>query len=200
MIGTTLGIGSSQLGQPNPWGLSTYGGQPIGTHPFTQQPQSYGQQPLQQLVPFAGSGIGNYVPGVQTAQYAQPLPQIQQLMHTLPLQVQQLQQLQQLQQQQHILQQQQLHQLQQLLQLVPQQLHQLQQLIQLLPQQLQQIQQLVQFVPQQIYQLQQQLWAQQAPFGSATPGLTGVTMSQPFGVPFGATLPFGILPGTGQVM
>ena len=205
MMGTALGIGSSQLGQPNPWGFSPYGGQWIGSHPLTQQLQSYGQQP--QLVPFAGYGAGNNPFGVQTAQYAQPLQQIQQLPHILP---QQVQQLQQPQQQQHILQQQ-LHQLQQLLQLVPQQLHQLQQLVQLLPQQLQQIQQLVQFVPQQIQQLQQQLLAHQTPFGAATPGLAGLTMSQPFGVPFVwsgtaqgvppmAPLPFGVPSATGQVM
>ena len=179
MMGTALGIGSSQFGQPNPWGISPYGGQWIGSQTFTQQPQSYTQPP--QLVPFAGYGVGNYPFGVQMAQYAQPLQQIQQLLQILP---QQMQQLQQLQQHQHILQQQQLHQLQQLLQLVPHQLQQLQQLIQLLPQQLQQIQQLVQFVPQQIHQLQQQLLAQHAPFGAATPGPAGLTTSQPFGVPF----------------
>lgn len=182
MMGTALGIGSSQFGQPNPWGISPYGGQWIGSHTFTQQPQSYTQPP--QLVPFAGYGFGNYPFGVQMAQYAQPLQQIQQLLQILPQQMQQMQQLQQLQQHQHVLQQQQLHQLQQLLQLVPHQLQQLQQLIQLLPQQLQQIQQLVQFVPQQIHQLQQQLLAQHPPFGAATPGPAGLTTSQPFGVPF----------------
>jgi hypothetical protein len=200
MMGTALGIGSSQLGQPNPWGFSPYGGQWIGSQPFVQQPQSYSQAP--QLASFAGYGGANYPLGVQAAQYAQPLQQIQQLLHILP---QQVQQLQQLQQHQHILQLQQLHQLQQLLQLVPQQLHQLQQLVQLLPQQLQQIQQLVQFVPQQIQQLQQQLLGQQTPFGAAIPAQTGLTMSQPFGGPIGwspagAPHPFGISSTTGQVM
>ena len=136
MMGTALGIGSSQLGQPNPWGFSPYGGQWIGSHPLTQQLQPYGQPP--QLVPFAGYGAGNYPFGLQTAQYAQPLQQIQ--------------------------------------------------------------------------QLQQQLLAQQTPFGAATPGLAGLTMSQPFGVPFAwsataqgvppvmAPLPFGVTSATGQVM
>ena len=175
MMGNALGIGPSQFGQLSPWGISPYGGQWIGSHTFTQQPQSYAQPP--QLVPFAGYGGGNY----QMGQYAQPLQQIHQLLQILP---QQVQQLQQLQQHQHILQQQQLHQLQQLLQLVPHQIQQLQQLIQLLPQQLQQVQQLVQFVPQQIHQLQQQLLAQHPPIGAATPGLAGLTTPQPFGVPF----------------
>ena len=207
MMGTALGIGSSQLGQPNPWGASPYGGHAIGPQLFTQPPYT---QPLQPMS-FAGYGAGNNPFGTQTATapYAQPLQQIQQLLHILPLQVQQLQQLQQ---HQHILQQQQLHQLQQLLQLVPQQLNQLQQLVQLLPQQLQQIQQLVQFVPQQIHQLQQQLLALQTPFGTATQGLPGLTFSQPFGAPFAwpatpqgvspmtAVLPFGVPATTGQVM
>jgi hypothetical protein len=197
MMGSALGIGSSQLGQPNPWGFSPYGNQWIGSQPFIQQPQSYGQAP--QLASFAGYGGANYPFGAQAAQYTQPLQQIQQLPHILPQQVQQLQQ----HHQQHILQQQQLHQLQQLLQLVPQQLHQLQQLVQLLPQQLQQIQQLVQFVPQQIHQLQQQLLAQQTPFGAAVP--TGLTMSQPLGNPIGwspAVAPnlFGISSTTSPVM
>lgn len=202
MMGTALGIGSSQLGQPNPWGASPYGGYAIGPQLFTQTPFS---QPLQP-VSFAGYGAGNYPYAAQTAPYAQPLQQIHQLLHILP---QQVQQLQQLQQHQHILQQQQLHQLQQLLQLIPQQLHQLQQLVQLLPQQLHQIQQLVQFVPQQIHQLQQQLLALQTPFGPATQGLQGLTISQPFGAPFAwptttqgvsqTMLPFGV-PATGQVM
>jgi hypothetical protein len=204
MTGTALGIGPSQFGQPNPWGLTPYGGQ-IGSHMFTQQPQSYAQPP--QPVPFAGYGVGNYPFGGQMAQYAQPQQQIQQLPQILP---QQVQQPQQLQQHQHILQQQQIQQLQQLLQLVPQQLHQLQQLVQLLPQQLQQIQQLVQFVPQQIHQLQQQLLAQQTPFGAATPGLPGLTTSPPFGGPFlwsGHGVPpviapnaFGVPSIAGQVM
>lgn len=194
MMGTALGIGSSQLGQPNPWGFSPYGGQWISSQPFSQQPQSYSQAP--QLASFAGYGGGNHPFGVQPAQYAQPLQQIQQ----------------QHQQHQHTLQHQQLHQLQQLLQLVPQQLHQLQQLVQLLPQQLQQIQQLVQFVPQQIQQLQQQLLAQQTsygaqqtPYGAAIPAQAGLTMSQPFGGPIGwspagAPHPFGISSTPGQVM
>src|SRR4029077_4137902 len=124
MMGTALGIGSSQLGQPNPWGASPYGGHAIGPQLFTQPPYT---QPLQPMS-FAGYGAGNNPFGTQTATapYAQPLQQIQQLLHILPVQVQQLQQLQQ---HQHILQQQQLHQLQQLLQLVPQQLNQLQQLV-----------------------------------------------------------------------
>jgi hypothetical protein len=203
-MGTALGIGSNQLGQPNPWGVSPYG-PAIGPQLFTQPPYS---QPLQPIS-VAGYGAGNFPFGVQTAQYAQPLQQIQQLLHILP---QQVQQLQQLQQHQHILQQQQLHLLQQLLQLVPQQLNQLQQLVQLLPQQLQQIQQLVQFVPQQIHQLQQQLQALQAPFGTATQGVPGLTISQPLGTPFAwpgtaqgvspltSVFPFGVPPSTGQVM
>src|SRR5207253_2766353 len=177
MIGTTLGIGSSQLGQPNPWGAWPYGAQTIGAQPFNQQ------------------------------QYGQPLQQIQQLLNVLPLQVQQLQQLQQLQQHQHSLQQHQLHQLQQLLQLVPQQLFQLQQLVQLLPQQLQQIQQLVQFLPQQIHHLQQQLLAHQTPFGAASPGFSQpfgapfAWSAAAQGLPSIAALhPFGVPSATGQVM
>ena len=179
MIGTTLGIGSSQLGQPNPWGAWPYSAQTIGAQPFNQ------------------------------LQYGQPLQQIQQLLNVLPLQVQQLQQLQQLQQHEHHLQQHQLHQLQQLLQLVPQQLFQLQQLVQLLPQQLQQIQQLVQFLPQQIQQLQQQLVAHQTPFGAPTPGFTiSQPFGAPFAwsgaaqglSPITALQPFGIPSATGHVM
>jgi ABC-type transporter Mla subunit MlaD len=202
MMGTALGIGSSQFGQPNPWGVSPYG-HAIGPQLFTQPPYS---QPLQSTSVY---GAGNNPYGAQTAQYAQPLQQIQQLLHILP---QQVQQLQQLQQHQHILQQQQLHLLQQLLQLVPQQLQQLQQLVQLLPQQLQQIQQLVQFVPQQIHQLQQQLQALQTPFGTAAQGVPGFGISQPFGASFAwpgtaqgispltGALPFGVPTATGQVM
>jgi hypothetical protein len=176
MMGTALGIGSSQLGQPNPWGVWPYG-PAIGPQLFTQPPYS---QPLQPIS-LAGYGAGNFPFGAQTAQYAQPLQQIQQLLHILP---QQVQQLQQLQQHQHILQQQQLHLLQQLLQLVPQQIH----------------------------QLQQQLLALQTPFGTATQGVPGLTISQPLGTPFAwpgtaqgvspltSVFPFGVPPSTGQVM
>lgn len=198
-MGTALGVGTSQFGQPNPLAPG------VTANPFTQHTQQYTQPP--QSAPF-GYGITGQSLGGQTAQHA-VLQQVQQLLHVLP---QQLQQLQQLQQQQHVIQQQQLQQLQQLLQIVPQQIHQLQQLIHLLPQQLQHIQQLVQFVPQQISQLQQQLSAQQTPFGASTPGLGTVGFSQPLGGPF-AWSPspqgvqpllggqaFGVPSPTGQVM
>jgi hypothetical protein len=196
-----LGIGSSQLGQSNPWGFSPLYGQGAGTYPFTQHTQQY-TQPLQ-YAPFGYGGVGQPYGG-PTAQFGLA-QQIQQLLHVLP---NQLQQLQQVQQHQHNIQQQQLHQLQQLFQIVPQQIQQLQQLVQLLPQQLQQIQQLVQFVPQQIAQLQQQLLTQQTPLGASTGLATG--FSQPFGSPFPFSgqgvqpllqgQPFGVPSPLGQVM
>src|SRR5207253_5390377 len=98
MMGTTLGIGSSQLGQPNAWGPWPYGAQTIGAQPFNQLQYSQPPNPMS----FAGYGVGNN-PSLAQTQYAQPLQQIQQLLNVLPLQVQQLQQLQQLQQHQHSL-------------------------------------------------------------------------------------------------
>jgi hypothetical protein len=123
MMGTALGIGSSQLGQPNLSGALGQG--------YTQQPQWQGQ-PLQHL-PFGGYSATTYPLGGQIAQYAPP-QQIQQLLHILPQQLQQLQQLLQIVPQQ-------IHQLQQLVQLLPQQLQQIQQLVQLVPQQIYQLQQ-----------------------------------------------------------
>jgi len=102
------------------------------TNPLTNPlltAQLYGQQPLGIAGPW---------------QLQQALPQIVQLLQTVPLQVQQVLQLQQIQ----------LQQLQQLQQIVQQ----------VIPAQLQQIQQLIQFVPQQIQHLQQTSPLQQ-PFG-----------------------------------
>jgi len=99
----------------------------------------------------------------------QVLPQIVQLLQTVPQQIQQVQQLQQIQLQQQ---------------------QQLQQILQTIPAQLQQLQQLIQYVPQQIQQLQQQN-SQQQPLGlgGATPwgGINPQSLTQggisPLGIP-----------------
>ena len=77
-MGTTLGIGSSQLGQPNPWGPWPYGAQTIGAQPFNQLQYSQPPNPMS----FAGYGVGNN-PSLAQTQYAQPLQQIQQLLNVL---------------------------------------------------------------------------------------------------------------------
>jgi len=137
-----FGLGTPFQQQQTPWG---YGGQgininPFGTNPFAQQ-QLFGQTnpfATQQLYGQLGQGIGG-------GQLQQVLPQIVQLLQTVPQQVQQVQHLQQI---------------------LLQQLQQVQQILQFIPQQLQQLQQLIQYVPQQIQQLQQQ---QPFGLGSATP-------------------------------
>jgi len=129
--------------QQTPWGYGGLNVTPFGL-PFAQQ-QLFGQtnpfatQPLYGLL---GQGIG----GIQLQQV---LPQIIQLLQTVPHQVQQVQYLQQI---------------------LLQQLQQVQQILQFIPQQLQQVQQLIQYVPQQILQLQQQ-----QPFGLAVTTPWGIT-------------------------
>jgi hypothetical protein len=106
--------------QMTPWGINPYlaqgaGTSPFGINPFTTSqfgPQLYGQL-----------GLGN-IGGTQNLQ--QVLPQVIQLLQTVP---------------------QQLHQLQQILQFIPAQLQQLQQLIQYVPQQIQHLQQTSQHQP-----------------------------------------------------
>jgi hypothetical protein len=150
--------------QQTPWG---YGGQGINVSPFGQQP--FGQQQLQpfgQTNPFATQQpYGQLGQGIGGGQLQQVLPQIVQLLQTVPHQIQQVQQLQQI---------------------LLQQLQQVQQILQFIPQQLQQLQQLIQYVPQQIQQLQQQ---QPFGLGGATPwgvtpqvGLTPQGIS-PVGIP-----------------
>jgi hypothetical protein len=96
--------------QMTPWGINPYLTQGAGTiSPFTTSP--FGPQQ------FGPPGLGS-IGGTQNLQ--QILPQIVQLLQTVP---------------------QQLHQLQQILQIVPAQLQQLQQLIQYVPQQIQHLQQ-----------------------------------------------------------
>ena len=109
--------------QLTPWGVSPfgsqgYGAQGVGINPFALQ-QLQGQ--LSANTPLASLSLNPY--NIQQA-----LPQIFQLLQTVPYQVQQLQQL-------GFAQQQQLQQLQQILQIIPAQLGQLQQLIQHGPQQ-----------------------------------------------------------------
>jgi hypothetical protein len=113
--------------QTTPWGFNPYATQGVGINPFGLiNPIGPGINPYTTQL-----GLG-YIGGTQSLQ--QILPQVFQLLQTVPQQVQQVQQLQQLQQ----------HQLQQL-----------QQILQVIPAQLQQLQQLIQFVPQQIQHLQQ---------------------------------------------
>jgi uncharacterized spore protein YtfJ len=125
-IGTQFGYPTQQI---TPWGTSPYGIQGLGAsgvniNPFAFQ-QLYGQS--LGTTPLASLSVNPY-------NLQQALPQIFQLLQTVPFQVQQLQQLE-------FAQQQQLQQLQQILQVIPVQLAQLQQLIQHVPQQLQQLQQ-----------------------------------------------------------
>jgi hypothetical protein len=108
----------------SPYGLQGYGAQGVGINPFALQ-QLQGHSIAS--TPLASLSLNPY--NVQQA-----LPQIFQLLQTVPYQVQQLQQL-------GFAQQQQLQQLQQILQIIPAQLGQLQQLIQHVPQQFQQFQQ-----------------------------------------------------------
>ena len=123
-FGTPFGYPTQQI---TPWGISPYGMQGLGAsgvniNPFAWQQlhgQSLGQTPLTSL-------------SVNPYNLQQALPQIFQLLQTVPIQVQQLQQL-------GFAQQQQLQQLQQILQTIPIQLSQLQQVIQHVPQQLQQL-------------------------------------------------------------
>jgi hypothetical protein len=131
VAGTTFGSGT-QATFPIPaisWGLPPYAGQALGGQLSPQHPyfQPFSNQAI------SGSGIGN----------VQLLPQILQLLQTVPQQLQQLQALQQ------------------------HQILQLQQLLQLVPAHLQQLQQLIQFVPQQLQYLQQQ------PFGAGMSGPVG---------------------------
>jgi len=143
----TFGLGTINpfQQQQTPWG---YGGQGINVTPFGLpfgQQQLFGQTnpfATQQLYGLLGQGIG----GVQLQQV---LPQIVQLLQTVPQQVQQVQYLQQI---------------------LLQQLQQVQQILQFIPQQLQQLQQLIQYVPQQIQQLQQQ-----QPFGLGVATPWGIT-------------------------
>ena len=160
MIGTTLGIGSSQLGQPNPWGAWPYAAQTIGAQPFNQ---------LLNVLPLQ-------------VQQLQQLQQLQQQQHNL--QHHQLHQLQQLLQ----LVPQQLFQLQQLVQLLPQQLQQIQQLVQFLPQQIQQLQQQL-LAHQTPFGATTPGFTTSQPFGApfawsgAAQGLSPITPLQPFGIP-----------------
>lgn len=122
MSASTFGMGTPfAAGNPGSiWGLSPQTTQGFGVQSY---PQSYQQTPwnLPQGA-YGAQPIGVF--GIQN----QPLLQLQQLLHAIP---QQLQQIQQLQQQQLIY-------LQQLLQFVPGQLQQLQQLVQTIPQHFQQ--------------------------------------------------------------
>jgi hypothetical protein len=101
-LGTSLNYPTQQM---TPWGINPYLTQ--GISPFTTSP--IGQQ-------FGQLGLGS-IGGTQNLQ--QILPQVVQLLQTVPLQLQQLQQI---------------------LQIVPAQLQQLQQLIQYIPQQIQHLQ------------------------------------------------------------
>jgi len=136
--------------QQTPWG---YGGQGINLSQFGQQ------QPFGQTNPFATQQLyGQLGQGIGGGQLQQVLPQIVQLLQTVPQQVQQVQYLQQI---------------------LLQQLQQVQQILQFIPQQLQQLQQLIQYVPQQIQQLQQQ---QPFGLGGATPwGINPQSITQ--GIP-----------------
>jgi len=171
-----FGLGTPFQQQQTPWGY----GQGINVSPFgqqlpfgQQQQQPFGQQqqqPFGQTTPFATQQLyGQLGQGIGGGQLQQVLPQIVQLLQTVPQQVQQVQHLQQI---------------------LLQQLQQVQQILQFIPQQLQQLQQLIQYVPQQIQQLQQQN-SQQQPFGlgGATPwginpqvGITPQGIS-PLGIP-----------------
>jgi hypothetical protein len=129
----TFGYGTP-FGYPTPlttpWGISPYGMQGLGATGVTVNPFAWQQLSGQSLgiTPLASLAVNPYA-------LQQALPQIVQLLQTVPFQVQQLQQLE-------FVQQQQLQQLQQILQVIPIQLAQLQQLIQHVPQQLQQLTQL----------------------------------------------------------
>jgi len=128
--GTPFGYPTQQ--QFTPWGYSPLGIQGLGMqglgttglniNPFAWQ-QLHGQS--LGLTPLSSLSVNPY-------NLQQALPQIFQLLQTVPIQVQQLQQL-------GFAQQQQLQQLQQILQTIPIQLQQLQQVIQTVPQQLQQL-------------------------------------------------------------
>jgi len=143
----TFGLGTINpfQQQQTPWG---YGGQGINVTPFGLpfgQQQLFGQTnpfATQQLYGLLGQGVGG-------GQLQLVLPQIVQLLQTVPQQVQQVQYLQQI---------------------LLQQLQQVQQILQFIPQQLHQLQQLIQYVPQQILQLQQQ-----QPFGLGTATPWGIT-------------------------
>jgi hypothetical protein len=110
-LGTPLTYPTQQL---TPWGMNPYLTQGAGTTPFGMNPFSSSQFVPQQ---YGQLGLGT-IGGTQNLQ--QILPQVIQLLQTVP---------------------QQLHQLQQVLQFIPAQLQQLQQLIQYVPQQIQQLQQ-----------------------------------------------------------
>jgi hypothetical protein len=102
-----------------------------GIAPGIGAPTNYVGQTFPATSPFGGYGFATQPFGLQAQQYLQPLQQqqlLQQLLQTVPQQLQHL----------HNAQQQQVHHLQQLLQIFQQQLHQLQQLVQHLPQQLHQ--------------------------------------------------------------
>jgi hypothetical protein len=154
-----MGIGTLGFGTPfgfsqqtTPWGQTPYGVQGLGATGLNINPfawQQYGQS--LGTTPLASLSVSPY-------NLQQALPQIFQLLQTVPFQVQQVQQLQ-------FAQQQQLQQLQQILQVIPVQLAQLQQLIQHVPQQLQHLQQLS--------QLQQPIGGQISGLGGFTPwGIT----------------------------
>jgi len=119
-------MGTQQL---TPWGVSPYGLQGYGAHGVSINPFAWQQLQGQMIAntPLASLSLNPY--NIQQA-----LPQIFQLLQSVPYQIQQLQQL-------GFAQQQQLQQLQQILQIIPAQLGQLQQVIQQVPQQLQSLQQ-----------------------------------------------------------
>jgi len=142
----TFGLGTINpfQQQQTPWGYGGITVSPFGQLPFGQQ-QLFGQTnpfATQQLYGLLGQGVGG-------GQLQLVLPQIVQLLQTVPQQVQQVQYLQQI---------------------LLQQLQQVQQILQFIPQQLQQLQQLITYVPQQILQLQQQ-----QPFGLGVATPWGIT-------------------------
>jgi len=122
-FGTSFGYPTQQTPFGSPYGIQGLGAAGVNVNPFAWQQygQSLGSTPLASL-------------SLNPYNLQQALPQIVQLLQTVPFQVQQLQQLE-------FAQQQQLQQLQQILQVIPIQLAQLQQLIQHVPQQLQHLQQ-----------------------------------------------------------
>jgi Tfp pilus assembly protein PilN len=157
--------------QQTPWAGQGINVNPFGANPFqTQQP--FGQSPLLQYPlgqsPFATAGLGTHQlygqAGQGAGQLQLVLPQIVQLLQTVPQQIQQVQQLQQI---------------------LLQQLQQVHQILQIIPQQLQQLQQLIQYVPQQIQHLQ--TTSLQQPFGQGA--ITPWGTPQAFGAQLGHLQP-----------
>jgi hypothetical protein len=93
MGGNVLGLGTPAtplLSLQNPWSLSPYGVQGIGISPFGST-QTYGQQPVQQILQFL-QAVPQQLQHLQQLQYQQLqlLQQLQQLVQIVPAQLQQL--------------------------------------------------------------------------------------------------------------